>query len=57
MQKYYIKSLQMIKILKIKNSKEYNKLLSHYLLLSIESIKYYAKTRNFKEIIEKSKEV
>jgi len=56
MQEYYLKSLQMIKELNIKNKKEYNKLLSNYLLLNIESLKYYADTRSFKKIIEKSKE-
>ena len=42
MQKYYLKSLQMIKNLNIRNKKEYNKLLSDYLLLNVESLKYYA---------------
>ena len=57
MQEYYLKSLQMIKNLKIKNKKEYNKLLSNYLVLSVESLKYYAQTNNFKKIIEKAREV
>ena len=57
MQKYYLKSLQMIKNLKIKNKKEYNKLLSNYLLLNVESLKYYAQTNNDKKIIEKAREV
>lgn len=56
MQEYYLKSLQMIKNLNIRNKKEYNKLLSNYLLLNIESLKYYANTRSFKKIVEKSKE-
>ena len=46
----------MIKNLNIKNKKEYNKLLSDYLLLNVESLKYYANTRSFKKIVEKSKE-
>ena len=33
MQEYYLKSLQMIKNLNIKNKKEYNKLLADYLVL------------------------
>ena len=57
MEKYYLKSLQMIKKLKIKNKKEYNKLLSDYLLLTVESLKYYAQTNNFKKIVKKSREV
>ena len=57
MQEYYLKSLQMIKNLKIKNNKEYNKLLADYLVLSVISLKYYAKTTNFKKIIEKAREV
>lgn len=57
MQEYYLKSLQMIKNLNIKSKKEYNKLLADYLVLSIISLKYYAKTNNFKKIIEKAREV
>lgn len=57
MQEYYLKSLQMIKNLNIKNKKEYNKLLADYLVLSVISLKYYAKTNNFKKIIEKAREV
>lgn len=57
MQEYYLKSLQMIKNLNIRNKKEYNKLLSNYLLLNVEILKYYAQTNNFKKIIEKAREV
>ena len=57
MEKYYLKSLQMIKNLNIKNKKEYNKLLADYLVLSVISLKYYAQTNNFKKIIEKAREV
>lgn len=57
MQEYYLKSLQMIKNLNIRNKKEYNKLLSNYLVLSVISLKYYAKTNNFKKIVEKAREV
>lgn len=56
MEKYYIKSLQMIKELNIKNEKEYNKLLKDYLILSSESLKYISQTRNFNKIIELAKE-
>lgn len=57
MQEYYMKSLQMIKVLNIKNEKEYNKLLKYYLILSSESLKARARTRRFKKIIKLAKEV
>ena len=57
MQEYYKKSLQMIKVLNIKNEKEYNKLLKYYLILSSESLKARARTRRFKKIIKLAKEV
>ena len=47
----------MIKILKIKNEKEYNKLLQNYLILSAESLKYISQTRNFRKIIKLAREV
>ena len=47
MQEYYLKSLQMIKDLKIKTEEEYNKLASCFKILSLESIKYISQTRNF----------
>ena len=57
MHEWYIKSLQMIKLLNIKNEKEYNRLLNDYLLLNTESLKYISQTRRFKNIIKLSKEV
>lgn len=57
MQENYLKSLQMIKVLKIKTRREYIKLLNDYLLLSVESLKYISQTDNFNEIIVKAKEV
>ena len=57
MKEMYIKSLQMIKILNIKNEKEYNKLLRSYLLLSAESLKYMSRTRRFRKIVKLAKEV
>ena len=57
MKEMYIKSLQMIKILNIKNEKEYNKLLRSYLLLSAESLKYMSRTRRFRKIIKLAREV
>jgi len=52
MNEAYNKSLKMIKILRIKNKREYNKLLEYYLILSIDSLKVMSKTKNFKEIIK-----
>lgn len=57
MKEMYIKSLQMIKRLKVKNEKEYNRLLSDYFLLNAESLKYISQTRSFRKIIKISKEV
>lgn len=57
MEENYKKSLQMIKLLKIKTKREYERLLDNYILLSAESLKYIAETRNFKDIIKLSKEV
>lgn len=52
MKEFYEKSLQMIKVLEIKNEKEYNKLMKYYLILSAESLKRIAGTRQFKKIIK-----
>lgn len=57
MKENYKKSLQMIKLLKIKTKREYERLLDNYLMLNVESLKYIAETRNFKDIIKLSKEV
>lgn len=57
MQEYYLKSLQMIKNLNIRNEKEYNELLNDYKILSLESLKYISQTRNFNKIIRLAEEV
>lgn len=57
MKEHYIKSLQMIKALNIKNEKDYNKLTRNYLILSSESLKYISQTRRFKKIIKLAEEV
>ena len=57
MKEAYIKSLQMIKQLKIKSEKEYNKLVLNYLILNVESLKYISGTRKFKKIIKLAEEV
>lgn len=55
MKEYYLKSLQMIKELNIKNEKEYNKIVKDYLVLSAESMKYISGTRRFSKIIKLAK--
>lgn len=57
MQEMYKKSLQMIKIMKIRNEKEYRKLRSYYLILSGESLKAMSQTRSFRKIIKLAKKV
>lgn len=57
MQEMYKKSLQMIKIMKIKNEKEYRKLTNYYLILSGESLKAITRTRSFRKIIKLAKKV
>ena len=57
MKEAYLKSLQMIKKLDLKNEKQYNELLKNYLILNSESLKYISQTRSFKRIIKIAKEV
>lgn len=57
MKETYLKSLQMIKRLNIKNEKQYNQLLNNYLILNLESLKYISQTRSFKKIVQLAKEV
>lgn len=57
MKEAYIKSLQMIKLLNIKNRKEYNRYKNYYLVLNIDSLKYISDKRNFNDIIKIAKEV
>lgn len=57
MKQAYLRSLQMIKILNIKNRNEYNRYKKYYLVLSIDSLKYIADKRNFNDIIRIAKEV
>lgn len=57
MKEHYIKSLQMIKVLNIKNEKEYTKIAQNYLILSTESLKYISQTKNFRKVIKLAKEV
>lgn len=57
MKENYLKSLRMIKVLKIKSVKEYNKLHEYYILLSTESLKSISGTRSFRHIIRIAREV
>ena len=57
MDELYMKSLQMIKILKIKNKREYNKVKNFYFLLNIDSLKHLSGKRNFKAIIKLANEI
>lgn len=57
MEENYYKSLRMIKLLKIKTKREYERLLDNYLLLNVESLKYISQTRNFKNILKLAREV
>lgn len=57
MEENYKKSLQMIKLFKIRSKREYERLLDNYLILSVESLKYISQTKKFKDIIKLSREV
>ncbi len=57
MEIYFKKSLKMIKILGINKQYEYQNLISNFLVLSIESLKYMANKKTFKEIVDMAKEV
>lgn len=57
MKQAYLRSLQMIKILNIKNRNEYNRYKKYYLVLNIDSLKYISDKRNFNDIIKIAKEV
>jgi len=52
MKELFEKSLQMIKVLNIKTEEEYISLQKHYLLLSLESLKYISQTRDFDDILK-----
>lgn len=57
MREAYLRSLQMIKILNIKNRNEYNRYKKYYLVLNIDSLKYISDKRNFNDIIKIAKGV
>lgn len=57
MQELFIKSLQMIKVLDIKKQSEYERIITYFLVLSPESLKYISQNDTFAEIIEMAKYV
>lgn len=57
MQELFIKSLQMIKVLDIKKQSEYERIITYFLVLSPESLKYISQKDTFAEIVEMSKYV
>ena len=52
MKEKYLVSLHMIKILKIRKTKEYNRLHKYYKLLSINSLKYISQEKDFRKVVE-----
>ena len=50
MRELYIKSLQMIKNLNVKNKKEYIKLVRDYRILNLESLRFISQTKSFRKI-------
>jgi len=52
MKNEFMKSLQMIKILKIKNQEQYIKLSKDFLVLSLDSLKYMSQSKKFNEIVK-----
>ena len=57
MKNEFIKSLQMIKILKIKNQEQYKNLARDFLVLSLDSLKYISQKKDFKEIVKMANEI
>lgn len=57
MQELFIKSLQMIKVLDIKKQSEYERIITYFLVLSPESLKYISQKDTFTEIVEMAKYV
>lgn len=57
MKNEFIKSLQMIKVLKIKNQEQYKDLSKDFLVLSLDSLKYISQKKDFKEIIRMANEI
>lgn len=57
MKNEFIKSLQMIKILKIKNQTQYKNISKNFLVLSLDSLKYISQKKDFKDIVKLANEI
>ena len=57
MKNEFIKSLQMIKILKIENQEQYENLQKDFLILSLDSLKYISQKNSFKDIVKMANEI
>ena len=57
MKNEFIKSLQMIKILKIENQEQYENLQKDFLILSLDSLKYISQNSSFKDIVKIANEM
>ena len=57
MKNEFIKSLQMIKILGIKNQQQYKIVSKNFLVLSLDSLKYISQKYDFKEIVKMANEI
>ena len=57
MENEFIKSLQMIRILGIKNQSDYEYLAKDFLILSSESLKYMSQKKSFEEIIKMANDI
>ena len=57
MKNEFIKSLQMIKILEIKNQEQYKSLSRDFLVLSLDSLKYMSQQKDFKKIVKIANEI
>lgn len=53
----YVKSLQMIKELDIRNMEDYNKYVDKYLILNVKSLKFMANKKCFKDIVKIARKV
>lgn len=53
----YLKSLKIIKELKIKSAKEYMKLVKRHSILNINSLRYMSQGKQFSEIIKIAREL
>ena len=57
MKNEFYKSLQMIKILEIKNQDQYKNISKDFLVLSLDSLKYISQKKDFKEIVKMANEI